>query len=252
MARIIALANQKGGVGKTTSAVNLSACMALQGKRTLLLDMDPQGNATQGVGVDKNEIEAGSSDVLCGDVPLADAIVETSIAKLHLVPSNRELVGAEVELVDVPRREYRLQERLTNGVGDYDFVFIDCPPSLSLLTLNSLVAADCVMITLQAEYYALEGLSELLQTIMKVRDSLNPGLYVHGVLVTMFQHTNLSKQVLDDVRTHLGDKVYKTVIPRNVTVSEAPSYGQPVVTYDAKSLGAVAYQELAKEVAARG
>jgi len=252
MARIIALANQKGGVGKTTTAVNLSACMALSGKRTLLLDMDPQGNATQGVGVDKNAIGAGAYDVLCAEAPLSQAIVETSIANLHLVPSNRELVGAEVELVDEERREFRLRDRLQEVSAKYDFIFIDCPPSLSLLTLNALVGADCVMITLQAEYYALEGLSELLQTIMRVRDSLSPNLYVHGVLVTMFQHTNLSKQVLDDVRAHLGEKVYKTVIPRNVTVSEAPSYGMPVVTYDPKSNGAHAYLELAKEVAARG
>ena len=252
MARIIALANQKGGVGKTTTAVNLAACMALTGKKTLLLDMDPQGNATQGVGVDKNAIEAGVYDALCGDVPLASARLETFINKLHLVPSNRELVGAEVELVDVPRREYRLREALEPLAAGYDYVFMDCPPSLSLLTLNALVAADSVMITLQAEYYALEGLSELLQTIMKVRDNLNPSLFVHGVLVTMFQHTNLSKQVLDDVRTHLGDKVYNTVIPRNVTVSEAPSFGQPVVLYDPKSNGARAYQDLAKEVAKRG
>jgi chromosome partitioning protein len=252
MARVVALANQKGGVGKTTTAVNLSACMALAGKRTLLLDMDPQGNATQGVGVDKNAIEAGTYDVICGDTPVLEAVTETTLAKLHLLPANRELVGAEVELVDVERREYRLKERLAPLLDNYDYVFIDCPPSLSLLTLNALVAADCVMVTLQAEYYALEGLSELLQTIMRVRDSLNPALYVHGVLVTMYQHTNLSKQVLDDVRAHLGDKVFQTVIPRNVTVSEAPSYGQPVVLYDAKSAGAQAYQQLAKEVADRG
>lgn len=252
MARVVALANQKGGVGKTTTAVNVAACMALSGKRTLLIDIDPQGNATQGVGVDKNAIAAGTYDVMCGETPAAEAIVETALAKLHLLPTNRELVGAEVELVEEERREYRLKERIAPVLDRYDFVFIDCPPSLSLLTLNALVAADAVMVTLQAEYYALEGLSELLQTIMRVRDALNRELYVHGVLVTMYQHTNLSKQVLDDVRTHLGDKVFQTVIPRNVTVSEAPSYGQPVVLYDAKSSGAQAYMQLAKEVAERG
>jgi len=252
MGRIIALANQKGGVGKTTTAVNLSACMASEGKSTLLIDMDPQGNATQGLGIDKNGVAATVYDVICRDVPIREALLPTEFPNLMLLPSNRELVGAEVELVDAERREFRLREAVATIADDFDYIFIDCPPSLGLLTLNGLVASNCVMITLQAEYYALEGLSELLQTIMLVRDSLNKGLFVHGVLVTMFQHTNLSRQVLDDVRTHLGDKVYKTVIPRNVTVSEAPSFGQPVIAYDPACSGSSAYLELSKEVLARG
>jgi chromosome partitioning protein len=251
MGRIIAIANQKGGVGKTTTAVNLSACLAAAGKRTLIVDLDPQGNATQGVGLDKNEQTATVYEALVNG-STEGLILPTGMDKLSLIAANRELAGAEVELVDTEQREYRLRGALQPIAGDYDYIFIDCPPSLGLLTLNGLVAADGILITLQCEYYALEGLSALLQTIMIVRDNYNPALAVSGVLLTMYQHTNLAKQVIDDVRAHLGDKVFKTVIPRNVTLSEAPSFGQPVIYYDLKSQGAQAYMALARELIARG
>lgn len=252
MGRVITVANQKGGVGKTTTAVNLSACLAAAGRKVLLLDLDPQGNATQGVGLDKNALETTLYDVLLNETPVSEAIRPTEMDQLYILPSNRDLVGADVELVGQPEREFLLRKRLAPVRGDFEFIFIDCPPSLSLLTLNGLVAADGVLITMQCEYYALEGLSELLQTIILVRDNLNPGLSVHGVLLTMYQHTNLSRQVMEDVRGHLGGKVYQTIIPRNVTLSEAPSFGKPVIYYDLKSAGAQAYVALAREVISRG
>jgi chromosome partitioning protein len=252
MAKVIAIANQKGGVGKTTTAINLSACLAGAGRKVLLIDLDPQGNATQGIGLNKNDVANTLYDVMMNEAPLAEAIVATSVERLDMLPSNRELVGAEVELVDAEKREFLLRERLAPIRDQYDYILIDCPPSLSLLTLNGLVAADEVLITLQCEYYALEGLSELLQTVILVRDNLNTALAVHGVLLTMYQHTNLSKQVVDDVRGHLGAKVFQTIIPRNVTLSEAPSFGVPVIEYDPKCAGAQAYLALAREVIARG
>ncbi len=251
-ARVIAIANQKGGVGKTTTAINLSACMAAAGKKVLLVDLDPQGNATSGLGIDKASLEHTVYDAIVNGTP-ADALrLSTLMDNLDLIPSNRELVGAEVELVDAGQREYRLRQALAPVRDQYEYVFIDCPPSLSLLTVNGLSAADSVLITLQCEYYALEGLSELLQTVKLIRDNLNPRLKLQGVLLTMYQHTNLSNQVIEDVRAHLGERVYQTVIPRNVTLSEAPSFGKPVIFYDLKSAGARAYLALAREVVSRG
>lgn len=251
MTKRIAVANQKGGVGKTTTAINLSACLAASGKKVLLVDLDPQGNCTQGIGIEKSSIRHTIYDTLVDGLPISRVVIPTQIEGLTLVPANRELVGAEVELVDAERREWRLHDALATANPDYDYIFIDCPPSLGLLTLNGLVAGQGVLIPLQCEYYALEGLSELLRTVKLVRDNLNARLTVNGIIMTMFQHTNLSRQVVNDVREHLADKVYNAVIPRNVALSEAPSFGQPILTYDGKSAGAQAYMELAREFIAR-
>ena len=252
MGRVVAIANQKGGVGKTTTAVNLAACMAAAGRRVLLIDLDPQGNATSGLGYNKNDLDHTLYDALTGQLPLAEVVTPTLMDDLKLVPSNKELVGAEVEFVGLEDRDRRLRQCLGPVRDGFDYTFIDCPPSLSLLTVNGLVAADGVLITLQCEYYALEGLSELLQTVKLVRDHLNEDLRLEGVLLTMYQHTNLAAQVVEDVRRHLGEKVYETVIPRNVTLSEAPGFGKPVIHYDLKSPGARSYLALAREVVSRG
>jgi chromosome partitioning protein len=252
MGRVIAIANQKGGVGKTTTAVNLGACLGTEGYRVLLVDLDPQGNATSGVGLDKSQIRRTLYNVLIDGMPISEAILDTGLEGLHVVPSDKHLAGAEVELVSAPRREYKLRDALEPIRSRYDYILVDAPPSLSLLTVNGLVAADTVLIPLQCEYYALEGLSELLQTIILVRDNLNKSLRLQGVLLTMYQRTNLSRQVIDDVRAHLGNKVYETIIPRNITLGEAPSFGKPIIHYDRGCAGARAYERLAEELVARG
>ncbi|MDO4568522.1 MAG: AAA family ATPase [Clostridia bacterium] len=248
MARIIAIANQKGGVGKTTSAVNLSACVALNGKRVLAIDIDPQGNMTSGVGVDKNAVEASVYDVLINRLNPADAVIKTGVENLWLLPANIELAGAEVELVSMMAREQVLKRALQR-VGEYDFIFIDCPPSLGLLTLNALTAADTLIVPIQCEYYALEGLSQLMNTVKLVRMHLNTALEVEGVVLTMFDsRTNLSSQVVAEVKKFFKNKVYNTIIPRSVRLSEAPSFGVPISLYAPKSSGARAYEALAKEI----
>ncbi len=251
MAKVIAIANQKGGVGKTTTAVNLGACLALMGKRVLVIDADPQGHSTSGLGIQKDRLRASLYDVLAREQPLASVVVPTAVRNLSVAPSNIDLAGAEIELVPAMARETRLKRALERARQGYDFILIDCPPSLGLLTLNALTAADSVLVPIQCEYYALEGLSQLVNTVRLVQQNLNPGLTLEGVILTMFDaRTNLSIQVVDEVKKYFRDKVYRTIIPRNVRLSEAPSHGQPIVTYDPRSRGAEVYCELAKEVAA--
>jgi chromosome partitioning protein len=256
MSRVVAVANQKGGVGKTTTTINLAASLALAGQRILLVDVDPQSNLTSGVGRKGQAAEAGTIyDALTAAAPISDAapfIIETGIDRLSLIPSDQNLTGAEIELVPLPRREERLRLLLASTRDAFDYVFIDCPPSLGLLTLNALVSADAVLIPLHCEYFALEGLADLVATMRRVRAALNPRLDIDGVLLTMFdERTSLGRQVAEDVRSFFKEKVFRTVIPRNVRLGEAPSHGVPVIQYDARSRGAEAYLALAREVLER-
>jgi len=247
LGKIISIANQKGGVGKTTTAVNLCTILAKKGKKILLIDTDPQGNATSGLGVEK-ETEFSTYDLLISDTPAIDIIKETSIKNLTISPSNMNLAGAEVQLVSMMSREQRMKEKLDEVKDEYDYIFIDCPPSLGLITLNAFTASDSVLIPVQCEYYALEGLGQLLNTIELVRKHLNRNLYIEGALLTMYDiRTNLANQVVKEVKKFFQNKVYKSVIPRNVRVSEAPSYGMPITVYDPKSKGARSYEKFARE-----
>ncbi len=248
MGKIISIANQKGGVGKTTTSINLSTILAKKGKKVLLIDADPQGNASSGVGVDREEIELSVYDVLINDAKIENVVIKTKIKNLDLCPSNINLAGAEVELVSVMSREHRLKEKLDEVKEDYDFIIIDCPPSLGLITLNAFTASDSVLIPVQCEYYALEGLGQLLNTISLVKKHLNKDIEVEGALLTMYDiRTNLSNQVVKEVKKYFNDKVYKNVIPRNVKLSEAPSYGMPISLYDPRSKGAKSYEKFVKE-----
>ena len=248
LSKIIAIANQKGGVGKTITAVNLSTILAKRGKKVMLIDADTQGNATSGLGIDKN-VEKSLYNVLIDEISVLDTLQDTCVKTLKVCPSNVNLAGAEVELVPAMSREYRLKEKLDEVRDQFDFIIIDCPPSLGLITLNSFTAADSVLIPVQCEYYALEGLGQLINTINLVKRHLNKNLEIEGALLTMYDiRTNLSNQVVREVKKYFEDKVYKTVIPRNIKLSEAPSYGMPITLYDAKSKGAKCYERLAKEV----
>ena len=250
--KVIAIVNQKGGVGKTTTAINLAAAVALEGVRVLLLDVDPQANTTGGLGFARDEERPSVYDLLLGNATASEVIVPTEVASLSLIPGTKNMIGANVELVGVERREHRLREALEPARNDYPFIFLDCPPALDLLTLNSLVAADTLLVPMQAEYFALEGISELMATLDRVSASFNPELSIEGVLLTMFDdRTNLSQQVRDNLLNFFEDKLFKTTIPRNIRLAEAPSHGKPVALYDPRSRGAEAYRNLALELLER-
>ncbi len=252
MGTIIGIANQKGGVGKTTTAINLASSLAIAEKKTLLIDIDPQGNSTSGVGIEKNNVDISIYEVLLGDASIVEGIKDTEIKYLQILPSNINLVGAEVELVGAVNREYRLKNSLIPIKDDYEFIIVDCPPSLGLLTINTLTAADSLIIPIQCEYYALEGLGQLLNTIKLVQRKLNPRLEIHGVLLTMYDgRLNLSRQVAEEARKFFAHKVFDTVISRNVRLSEAPGFGRPIMLYDILCTGSANYMNLAKEVLAR-
>lgn len=250
--RILTIANQKGGVGKTTTAINLGTALAAIGENVLLIDLDPQGNASTGLGIDLRSRHLSSYDVLMGEASVTEAAVPTDVPRVSVVPATMDLLGAEITLADQKNRTHRLKEALSRVAGTYSYVLIDCPPSLNLLTINAMAAADGVLVPLQCEFFALEGLSQLLKTVEQVRSSVNPALEIYGVVLTMFDpRNNLANQVIKDVRQFLGPKVFETVIPRNVRVSEAPSYGKPVLLYDLKCAGSQAYLKLASELIQR-
>ena len=253
MGRIIAIANQKGGVGKTTTAINLSASLASLGKKVLAIDMDPQGNMSSGLGVDKNEVEKTVYDLIIGNIGIEECIYEEVIENLDVLPSNIDLSAAEIELIGVDNKEYILRDEVNKVKEKYDFIIIDCPPALSMLTINAMTTSDSVLVPIQCEYYALEGLSQLIHTIELVQERLNPELEIEGVVFTMYDaRTNLSLQVVENVKDNLNQNIYKTIIPRNVRLAEAPSYGMPITRYDKRSTGAESYRRLAEEVIHRG
>lgn len=249
MKKVIAIGNQKGGVGKTTTAINLGASLAISDRRTLLIDVDSQGNSTTGLGIDRSQLTGSLYEVLLGSSIITDVLCQTDLANLSVVPSSRDLIGAEVELIDMDKREWRLKEALQSMDQEFDYILLDCPPSLGLLTLNALTAADSLLVPIQSEYYALEGLSSLLETLRLVQRGLNPNLFLEGILLTMFDIRNrLSHQVAEEIRSHFPDQIFRTVIYRNVRISESPSHGKPVILYDAQCTGARDYLDLAKEL----